>query len=331
MQGGNNKNLDNSTILDATTNKNNKSFAMISTIIPRKDLSKEELRKNAICEIFYFYSRQHNKIYTGPTFDMIKHAEEHLELSEFQRFCSEFKIGLKPKQIADLFKKTTDSSHQMTLDEFTIILQKLSVEINNDKKKFIEDKIKVLEEKLKGKNEGEEVKKESKSKKKNKTEADGPKEEEEKKEEVKEEVVEEPKKDDTKSISVNKAKQTTTSETKSKKGKVKEEAKAKEEAKSKENVEEKKEAQPKEEIKEEGKKNKSKVKELKLPTFEGQPLSKAQLKPIAKKKKPRESSADAFTRNKNKEDLEAEILVLELKRREVQKQRDSIPSKLSDN
>ena len=79
---------------------------------------------------------------------MLKFAEEHLELSEFSKFCSEFKIGLKRPVITELFKKTTDPSHKMTLDEFIIILQKLSVEINNDKKKFIEERIKVLEKKL---------------------------------------------------------------------------------------------------------------------------------------------------------------------------------------
>ena len=43
-------------------------------------MSKDELRKNSLMEIFYFYSKQH--IY-GKTFELIKQNDQHLDLSEF--------------------------------------------------------------------------------------------------------------------------------------------------------------------------------------------------------------------------------------------------------
>jgi len=51
-------------------------------------------------------------------------------------------------KIVELFKKNTSDSKKMSFNEFVNILEKLSIEINNEKKKILENRIKLLNLKI---------------------------------------------------------------------------------------------------------------------------------------------------------------------------------------
>ena len=135
--------------------------------------TKEELRKNSLLDIFYFYTKQHSFIGHTPTFQEILKNQEHLDLSEFGRFCVEFKILVKPKKIAEIFKKVvlTNKAKELNYDLFVQTLQKLSVCANEEKKLYLMERIKIYKMKLKeakekNKKDGKEEKESSKNKEK---------------------------------------------------------------------------------------------------------------------------------------------------------------------
>ena len=111
--------------------------------------SKEELRKNSLLEIFYFYTKQHSFIGQTPSFQEILKSEEHLDIAEFGKFCVEFKILVKPQKIAEIFKKTAKNSKELNYSSFIQMLQKLSICANDEKKKYLMDRIKLYKIKLK--------------------------------------------------------------------------------------------------------------------------------------------------------------------------------------
>ena len=111
--------------------------------------TKEELRNNSLLEIFYFYTKQHSFIGQTPTFEQFLKSEEHLDLAEFGKFCVEFKILVKPQKIAEIFKKTSENSKNLTYKMFCEALKKLSGCANDEKKKYLMDRIKIYEMKLK--------------------------------------------------------------------------------------------------------------------------------------------------------------------------------------
>ena len=103
----------------------------------KKMMSKEERRELAIREIFYFYARQHVLIGYKSTFDNLKDKLEHMDLSEFSKFCSDFKILVSNEKLVEIFKKTASITKEMNIDEFKIAFQKISVAINEEKIKLI--------------------------------------------------------------------------------------------------------------------------------------------------------------------------------------------------
>ena len=111
--------------------------------------TKEELRKNSLLDIFYFYTKQHSFLGQTPTFQEILKSEEHLDLAEFGKFCVEFKILVKPHKIAEIFKKTANNSKELNYALFIKTLQKLSVCANDEKKQYLMERIKIYNMKLK--------------------------------------------------------------------------------------------------------------------------------------------------------------------------------------
>ncbi len=152
-------NLNNSSFSNINTKTSNlsinKGYKTISKIIPKSQMSKDELRKHSLMEIFYFYSKQHCY---GKTFDMIKQNDQHLDLSEFSKFCVEFKILVKMKKLVELFKKNSTKSKQMDFNEFLLILPKLAISVNEEKKQYIESREKLYQMKLDEINEEEKKK-----------------------------------------------------------------------------------------------------------------------------------------------------------------------------
>ena len=133
-------------------NKNNQEnfYYQYGVLYPE---TKQELRNNSLLEIFYFYTKQHTFIGQTPTFEQFLKSEENLDLAEFGKFCVEFKILVKPQKIAEIFKKTSENSKNLSYKKFCEALKKLSVCANDEKKKYLMDRIKIYEMKLKEINE----------------------------------------------------------------------------------------------------------------------------------------------------------------------------------
>ncbi len=129
----------------------------VSKIIPKKYLTKEELRSNALKEIFYFYSRQHHVSGLTKTFDDISNKIDHMDLGEFMKFCVEFKVLVKKDRLVEVFKKTAGNIRHMTYEEFLISLRAISAKVNEEKREVLLKRINRMRGQLK-KFEGKEVK-----------------------------------------------------------------------------------------------------------------------------------------------------------------------------
>ena len=112
-------------------------------------LSKEEIRKKALTEIFNFYSKQHNLIgSTGNTFEGMKYNSNNLNVSEFLKFCVDFKVLVKKENLNGLYKNVTQYRSNMTFEEFLIIIPKLAIAVNEEKINNIKSRIKLCQFRL---------------------------------------------------------------------------------------------------------------------------------------------------------------------------------------
>ena len=136
------ENNKNSNFFNYRYNNNNNRKAEIPKIKSKNDLSKEEKRELNIKEIFNFYSHQHSNAGHKTTFDSIRDKFEHLNLSEFSKFCTEFKILIPKEKIVEVFKKSAALTKEMSLQEFKMALSKISLAINEDKIKQLKRRIK---------------------------------------------------------------------------------------------------------------------------------------------------------------------------------------------
>ena len=138
-----NHSLDNDSFTISYSNKKKKIDVSFSK------LSKEEIRKNALTEIFSFYCKQHNLIgSTGNTFDNMKYSENNLNISEFLKFCIDFKVLVKKANLIGLYKMTTQYRSSMKFEEFLIIIPKLSIAVNEEKIYNIKSRIKLCQFRL---------------------------------------------------------------------------------------------------------------------------------------------------------------------------------------
>ena len=278
--------------------------------------TKEELRNNSLLEIFYFYTKQHSFIGQTPTFEQFLKSEEHLDLAEFGKFCVEFKILVKPQKIAEIFKKTSENSKNLTYKMFCEALKKLSVCANDEKKKYLMDRIKIYEMKLKEikeKNKKIENKNEKKEENLSGIKSEGEAEESGK-------CLDEKNLENNNNENINKENEINNNENNDKTSENKEIKEEKKEEKKEENKEENKE-EKKEENKEENENNKEEKKEtekkdekekkepINIKYYHQSKLKNAQnRKPIVKKKmklvKPKTST---FLMAESQEDLEEKI------------------------
>ena len=63
---------------------------------------------------------------------------ENLNLSEFLKFCVEFKVLVKRDELIKIFQKTSHDYRNLFLEEFLIIIPKLAEAVNEEKIKNIE-------------------------------------------------------------------------------------------------------------------------------------------------------------------------------------------------
>lgn len=108
--------------------------------------TKEEKRFFALKEIFTFYTTQHNLV--GQTFEAVQSKKDHLDLSEFSKFCNEFNLPITRQKLVEIFKKTTSNLRTMTFKEFQKALDKLALSINESKKAYIVRTITNIREQL---------------------------------------------------------------------------------------------------------------------------------------------------------------------------------------
>ena len=118
----------------------------------KKILTKKEIIENNLIEIFSFYCKQHSLLGKTPTIESILKKEKLMNLSEFAKFCKEFKIELK-NGIYEFFIKHSKSPTYMTFEEFKNSLSKLAILENQIKKDNIKNRIIDSKKKLKEINE----------------------------------------------------------------------------------------------------------------------------------------------------------------------------------
>ena len=143
-----NTSLNASSMLNAMSTSHIDNSTINNSKISKRSTSKATMRKNALHDIFYFYSHQHNLVGASPTFDSVKEMKENLDLGEFTKFCVEFSIKVNKAKLVEIFKKTAKNSRNMSYDEFVIALQKIAVEVNEEKKRYLEGKVKEGEKEI---------------------------------------------------------------------------------------------------------------------------------------------------------------------------------------
>lgn len=141
---------------------NSRNNSKVNLKLNSKKINKKENRENNLLEIFYFYCKQHSFLGLTPTIDQVLKKEKNMNLSEFAKFCIEFKILVKNFKINEIFKKYTKSATYMSFEEFMESLKKMSILVNEEKKQYIKERININELKLKELIEKEEKKEKKK-------------------------------------------------------------------------------------------------------------------------------------------------------------------------
>ena len=132
-------------------NKGEKQLKNKKTFLPKikikSNLSKEEKREINLKEIFNFYSHLHTNAGHKLTFDSIKAKFEHLNLNEFLKFCTEFKILLPKEILSKIFLKKSELTKEMSFLEFQTTLNQISIEMNEEKIKQLKKRVKMYKTK----------------------------------------------------------------------------------------------------------------------------------------------------------------------------------------
>ena len=105
-------------------------------------------------EIFSFYCSQHRAQASFPTFAQISYKVNHMNVSEFCKFCKDFKIPLDIDKLMEIYNKREpiNENSEINYNEFLLILQKISLFINESKKRKLKKKIDKLKKKIEGDN-----------------------------------------------------------------------------------------------------------------------------------------------------------------------------------
>ena len=120
--------------------------------VERKKEKKVGSTDEKLHEIFCFYCSQHNAPSPYPTFAQIEYKGNHMNISEFCKFCTEFKIPLKHDKLIEIYNKRAPLIDKSDIDfnEFIIILEKISLVMNENKINKYKEKIEKLNKKIKG-------------------------------------------------------------------------------------------------------------------------------------------------------------------------------------
>ena len=105
-------------------------------------------------EIFSFYCSQHRAQASFPTFEQISYKVSHMNISEFCKFCKDFKIPLDIDKLIEIYNKREpiNENSEINYNEFLTILQKISIYLNENKKRKLKKKIDKIKKKMEGEN-----------------------------------------------------------------------------------------------------------------------------------------------------------------------------------
>ena len=105
-------------------------------------------------EIFTFYCSQHRAQASFPTFSQISYKVNHMNVSEFCKFCTDFKIPLEIDKLIEIYNKREpiNENSEINYNEFLLILQKISILINENKKRKLKKKIDKIKKRMEGGN-----------------------------------------------------------------------------------------------------------------------------------------------------------------------------------
>ena len=122
--------------------------------VERKKEKKLKSPEEKLQEIFHFYCSQHSYQSSSPTFDQIEFKGNHMNISEFCKFCKEFKIPIGLDKLMEIYNKRNPllDKSEINFNEFMIILEKISVVMNENKINKMKKKIEKLNKKMKGLN-----------------------------------------------------------------------------------------------------------------------------------------------------------------------------------
>ena len=120
--------------------------------VERKKEKKLKRPDEKLYEIFRFYCSQHKAPSPFPTFDQIEFKGNHMNISEFCKFCKEFKIPISLDKLMEIYNKRNPLLDKSEIDfnEFIIILEKISLLMNENKINKYKKKIEKLNKKTKG-------------------------------------------------------------------------------------------------------------------------------------------------------------------------------------
>ena len=118
-----------------------KNSSKIHIKLKSKKLTKEELRNKTLKEIFHFYCKQHSFLGKTPTIGDLLTKEELMNLSDFIKFCVDFKILVKKDRITRIFKQDLKDASLMTYDEFLKCIKKMAKLMHEEKIGYKRDKI----------------------------------------------------------------------------------------------------------------------------------------------------------------------------------------------
>ena len=105
-------------------------------------------------EIFSFYCSQHRAPASYPTFAQISYKVNHMNISEFCKFCTDFKIPLDIDKLMEIYNKREpiNENSEINYNEFLMILYKISLFINEGKKRKLMNKINKIKKRMEGGN-----------------------------------------------------------------------------------------------------------------------------------------------------------------------------------
>ena len=105
-------------------------------------------------EIFAFYCSQHRAPASYPTFAQISYKVNHMNISEFCKFCTDFKIPLDIDKLIEIYNKREpiNENSEINYNEFLMILSKISLFLNENKKRKLKKKIDKIKKRMEGGN-----------------------------------------------------------------------------------------------------------------------------------------------------------------------------------